>query len=116
MSLLKTKTISYYDWNEVKKEVETQTGRNIRNWAMYNYYDGSQDFWHKLLEVYESEIHNESYVDINFEVIADFYEHREPTNYKWIREVCDAFIKVLGPGQADIGNNMGEYYTFEMSR
>lgn len=91
----------YYNWDEITKEVEANTGKEVRDWA--GKWKGAkpgadnipyQDFWHKVIEMYD--IHNGAVTTMNFQEIAEYYKG-EP----WIVEICNEYIKVLGPSDDD---------------
>jgi hypothetical protein len=101
MAKLIIKTLQYYDWGEVTKEVEANCGRKVRDWAgkwghgLENQRNPYQDFWHKILD-YDSQIHNGCITTYDFEEIATYFDN---INQPWVREVCNEYIKVLGQGE-----------------
>jgi hypothetical protein len=88
----------YIDFNEVTKQVETVTGRQTRDWAgafnpVWDKTKPYQDFWHKFLDLHD--VHNGCEVYIDFEEMAEWFKEKEPENYPWIKEICDAYESVL---------------------
>mgnify|MGYP003662320711 CR=1 FL=1 len=99
MAKIITKTLKYYDWNDVTKEVEDNCNRRVRDWAgrfgknMMKPGAPYQDFWHKILD-YDPEISSGCVIYFDFDEIANVYK-----NDSWVREVCDEYIKVVGTGE-----------------
>lgn len=104
MAKLHTETLTFYDWHEVAKEVEKNTkGRKIRDWeGMFGQSPSRtdveyHDFWHKFIEYVD--IHNGAIVTVDFDEMASYFKDSEPKNSKWIRAICNEFIKVVGKGE-----------------
>ena len=100
-----TKTITYFDWNELVEEVQKSTNRDIRNWkgTKFNGLPDDPpycDFWHQLIDAYSGQIHNPCTISVNFVELAEYF--KEFSDSGWIVEICNEFAKVLGPGDHDI--------------
>lgn len=95
--MIQPKTLHYFDWNEVTNEVERLSGKNIRNWAgkSWNSDDPSYnneylDFWHKFLEMYEHQMHNGAYIEVDFEQELEYW-----TDTPWVVEILKLYQQVV---------------------
>lgn len=117
--MIERKTLSYLDFRSVEEVVEKKCDKDVRNWAgtSYklddpNYNQSHRDFWHKLLEVYESNrFHNDCYIQISFQAIWQYFKDKKWSDMEWayakpagvdlnqewiwIKEICDLFEQVL---------------------
>ena len=84
----------YYEWNEMVDFIEGKYKCDIRDYAnsisSLNDEIPYQDFWHELIE-YNSEIGNNQIADIDFTDMKKQYKDE-----KWVRKICDMFIKEFG--------------------
>jgi hypothetical protein len=110
--MVKKITIEAIDFHEATQAVEEKYGRKTRDWAGKWYGENRdrqyQDFWHKVLD-YCNDIHNGCKVYLPFNEMAEYFKESEPDNYPWIKEICDAYIDVLGPELQDPDGGEGEY-------
>jgi hypothetical protein len=117
--MITRQTLSYIDYMELDKAVQAKCGKDTRNWAGksyksddLNYTKPYQDFWHKLIDVYEgNRFHNDCYIQISFQDIWQYFRDKEwdhiskayaeqdgvelDKEWIWIKEVCDVFEAVL---------------------
>jgi hypothetical protein len=90
----------YWAWDEVEDAVKQATGRDMRDWAgRWAATDDPndegrpyQDFWHILIE--SIDFHNGAAYDLDVREVAALHPDKP-----WVREVCDAVIAVIGPGE-----------------
>jgi hypothetical protein len=103
------KKAEFFDWSDIEAEVETNTGKDIRDWKgkfKSSNYDSNVeycDFWHILCD--NIDMHNGAIESIDFEDIRRYFcndGEDEKTTPEWIDEVIDALQVVLGEGAHDI--------------
>jgi hypothetical protein len=112
--MLKKKTISFYDWSDVAKELKANTGKEYRNWAGKTYGVGTvgedrpyQDFWHVICN--STDMGN-GIIDnyFNPEEVIECWDDRyvpagkDPKDSEWQLEVWQELLKILGPGEHKI--------------
>lgn len=98
------KTLTYFDWHEVTKEVEQIAGKDVRNWADKssrtgdsNYTNPYLDFWHEMID-YMPEISNGVYVWLDFLDAIEYYESVKDKT--WVADILKIYHAVVGVDEA----------------
>jgi alpha-N-acetylglucosamine transferase len=101
MPLVEPRTYEFYDWSDIEKEFNSQTGKRLRDYA--GKYNGKviddtipyRDYWHFILKHYD-EIRVGSIVWIDF----DWLE--EEATEEWQIEVTRKIKAIVGKDQIEV--------------